>query len=55
MYTNIDKQTTETKETSENNFSWNEYSHYHDYFVELLSYNRKHNYTHCNVWEFSYV
>ena len=28
---------------------------YHDYFIELLSYDRKHNYAHNNIWEFSYV
>lgn len=55
MYTNFEKQATETKENSTVTFSWNEYSHYHDYFVELLSYNRKHNFTHSNIWEFSYV
>ena len=55
MYTDFDKNTTETPKSSTNDFSWNEYSHYHDYFVELLSYNRKHNYDHSTIWEFSYV
>lgn len=55
MYTDFDKQVTKTKESSANDFSWNEYSHYHDYFVELLSYNRKHNYNYNNIWEFRYV
>ena len=55
MYTDFDKQVTKTKESSANDFSWSEYSHYHDYFVELLSYNRKHNYNYNNIWEFCYV
>ena len=55
MYTNKETKTTKTKETSEEKFSWNEYSHYHDYFVELLSYNQKHNYTTSNIWDFCYV
>ena len=55
MYTDFEIQKTDTKEISATNFSWNEYSHYHDYFVELLSYNRKHNYTHGNIWEYCYV
>lgn len=55
MYTNKETQTAKTEQNSETNFSWHEYSHYHDYFVELLSYNRKHNFTHNNIWEFSYV
>ena len=46
---------TENKETSSIIFSWSEYSHYHDYFIELLSYDRKHNHTHNSIWEFSYV
>lgn len=55
MYTDFEKLKINTKESSTDNFSWNEYSHYHDYFVELLSYNRKHNYTHGNIWEYCYV
>ena len=55
MYTILDKTTIETQEASIKNFSWNEYCHYHDYFVELLSYGRKHNYTQSNIWEFCYV
>ncbi len=55
MNTDFDKQVTETKETSTNGFSWHEYSYYHDYFIELLSYDKKHNYTHNSIWEYSYV
>jgi len=55
MYTNKETKTTKTKEFSEEKFSWNEYGHYHDYFVELLSYNQKHNYTTSNIWDFCYV
>ena len=55
MYKNKETQISIIQESSDTNFSWNEYSHYHDYFVELLSYSRKHNFTHSNIWEFCYV
>ena len=55
MYTENKDLIKETKESSATNFSWNEYSYYHDYFIELLSYDRKHNYTQNSIWEFSYV
>ena len=55
MYKETKESTTEITEASTTNFSWNEYSYYHDYFIELLSYDRKHNYTNSNIWEFSYV
>ena len=55
MYVNKEIQTTKTNKTSDDNFSWKEYGSYHDYFVELLSYNKKHNYTNSNVWEFCYL
>ena len=55
MYKETKESTTEITEASTTNFSWNEYSNYHDYFIELLSYDRKHNYTNSNIWEFSYV
>ena len=45
----------ETKDTFSQSSAWKEYSHYHDYFIELLSYDRKHNHTHNSIWEFSYV
>ena len=55
MYTENNEFITETKESAVTNSSWKEYSYYHDYFIELLSYDRKHNYTHNSIWEFSYV
>ena len=55
MYTENKELIPETKESSTVHFSWNEYSYYHDYFIELLSYDRKHNHTHNSIWEFSYV
>ena len=55
MSANNELQTINTTVLSEETFSWKEYGHYHDYFVELLSYKRKHNYTNSNVWEFCYV
>lgn len=55
MYAENKEVITETKESSTANSAWSEYSHYHDYFIELLSYDRKHNYTHNSIWEFSYV
>ena len=55
MYKENKELTNETKDTVSHTSTWNEYSHYHDYFVELLSYNQKHNYVHNSIWEFSYV
>lgn len=55
MNTENKKLTKETKDTFSQASAWKEYSHYHDYFIELLSYDRKHNYAHNNIWEFSYV
>ena len=55
MYTENKELITESKESSGTDFSWNEYSYYHDYFIQLLSYDRKHNYTRNNIWDFSYV
>lgn len=54
MYTDKKIQIEETNDNSTIT-TWNEYSRYHDYFVELLSYNRKHNFSTSNVWEFAYV
>jgi len=34
---------------------WNDYNHYHDFFITLLSYERKNNMDKCNVWDFEYV
>ena len=55
MYTNNETQTINTTTLSEETFSWNEYGDYHDYFVQLLSYNQKPLYTNSNIWEFCYV
>lgn len=55
MYKDFEKQVIETKDSSTVNFSWNEYCCYHDYFIQQLSYDRKHNYIHNSLWEFSYV
>lgn len=55
MYTENKELIKETKDIFSQTSTWKEYSHYHDYFIELLSYDRKHNYIHNNIWEFSYV
>ena len=55
MNTENKKLTKETKDTFSQASAWKEYSHSHDYFIELLSYDRNHNYPHNNIWEFSYV
>ena len=55
MYAENKELITETKDSSTATSSWSEYSYYHDYFIELLSYDRKHNYAHNSIWEFSYV
>ena len=55
MNTTNEIQLINTTTLSEEHFSWKEYGHYHDYFIQLLSYNQKHNYTNSNIWEFSYV
>ena len=55
MYANSETQTVNKTIPSKENFSWKEYGHYHDYFVQLLSYNQNHNYNTSNIWEFSYI
>ena len=55
MYINNETPNMNTATFTEENFSWKEYSYYHDYLVQLLSYNRKHPDTNSNIWEFSYV
>ena len=55
MYTNNGVNKAKKTDQADENFSWKEYGYYHDYFVELLSYNKKSNYTHSNIWEFCYL
>lgn len=35
--------------------SWEDYSHIHDSFIELLSYDWNKKYSRSNVWEYAYV
>lgn len=52
------KQTTTQHETDKKSTPipiWSEYSNYHDYLIELLSYGRKSNYGKQNIWEYEYV
>ena len=34
---------------------WNDYNHYHDFFITLLSYERKNNTIKHDIWDFEYV
>ena len=34
---------------------WNDYNHYHDFLITLLSYDRKNNTTVKNIWEYEYI
>lgn len=55
MNTENKQQIKETKDKGSQSSVWKEYSAFHDHFVELLSYDRKHNHTSNNVWTFCYV